>query len=48
VAAWYTQKLRPERVVRVPGANTVMEAEGMKAIISSTGNGTNIILKREE
>ncbi|HEY0080644.1 MAG TPA: hypothetical protein VGB73_18715 [Pyrinomonadaceae bacterium] len=48
VAAWYTQKLKPERVVRVPGASTVMEAEGMKAVISSAGNGTDIILKREE
>lgn len=45
VADWYTEKLKPTKVVRQPG-NVVLKSEEMAAIITANGNGSNIMLKR--
>lgn len=46
VASWYMEKLKPSKVVRMPGTNVILEADEMKAIITAKGDGTSILLKQ--
>ena len=47
VVDWYTTRLKPKRVVRVPEqGQTILDADDLKAIISQSGNGTSILLKQ--
>jgi hypothetical protein len=44
VVSWYTEKLKPTKVVRIPGSNVILEAGELKAIINAEGNKTTIML----
>lgn len=46
VVDWYTEKLKPTKVVRIkdPTSNVILEAGELKAIINANGNGTTIML----
>lgn len=46
VVEWYTEKLKPTKVVRVkdPTSQVILDAGEMKAIINANGNATTIML----
>ena len=47
VATWYESRLRPNKVIRVPGGqNVVINSDDAKVVINGTGNGTNIFVKQ--
>lgn len=46
VAAWYINRLKPSKIVRMNGSQVVLESEEMSVVINSGGNSTNIILKQ--
>jgi hypothetical protein len=45
VADWYTKKLKPTKIVRQPG-NVILKSDELSVIITSSGNGSNIMLKQ--
>lgn len=45
VLDWYVTKLQPEQIIKSPGPNTVLKSDKVMAILTSTGEGTNIMLK---
>jgi hypothetical protein len=47
VVAWYVEKLKPTSNTKVPGENlTVLQGNGVKAVITNTGAQTEIIIKQ--
>ena len=44
VIKWYTERLKPKKIMRMSEENVILEAEEMKAIINGGGNGTSILL----
>jgi hypothetical protein len=46
VVDWYTERLKPTKVVRIkdPTSHVILEAGELKAIINANGNGTTIML----
>jgi hypothetical protein len=48
VVAWYTQKLKPTKVVKLPSSNVILEAGETKAIINSRGDQTIILVTQGE
>ena len=44
VVNWYTEKLKPTKVVRIPDSNVILEAGEMKAIINAEDGKTIIML----
>lgn len=48
VIRWYTERLKPTKIVRMPGNNAVLEAEDVKAIINGGEGGTSIFIKQGE
>ena len=47
VVDWYNSKLKPDKVVRVPGVNAILKTDELNVIITAAGNGTNILLKQD-
>jgi hypothetical protein len=47
VVEYYKSKLNPVKVIKIPGANVVLESPSVKAIITSSGDGANILLTSE-
>ncbi|MFN2454464.1 MAG: hypothetical protein ABR577_09610 [Pyrinomonadaceae bacterium] len=47
VAEWYTEKLNPTKVVKMPGLPIVLEAAGSRVIITPAGDGADIVIKRD-
>jgi hypothetical protein len=45
VADWYIEKFKPAKIVR-QSESAVLRAEKMAIVITSTGEGTNIMLKQ--
>lgn len=47
VVRWYTDKIKPSETVKVPGGNmTILRGTDIRAVITSTGAGTDIIIKQ--
>ena len=46
VVDWYAEKLKPKSQVTIPGGR-ILESENFVALITSTGDGTNIMLTRK-
>jgi hypothetical protein len=47
VVRWYTDKIKPSETVKVPGGNmTILRSEDVRAIITSVGNETDIIIRQ--
>ena len=46
VVDWYAGKLKPKSQVTIPGGR-ILESENFVALITSTGDGTNIMLTRK-
>ncbi|HEX8650575.1 MAG TPA: zinc ribbon domain-containing protein [Pyrinomonadaceae bacterium] len=47
VVQWYTDKIKPSETVKVPGGNmTILRSEDIRAIITSVGNETDIIIRQ--
>ena len=47
VVAWYVNKIKPDDTVKVPGGNvTILRGKDIKAVITATGNETDIIIKQ--
>lgn len=44
VVRWYTEKLKPTKVVRIPNSNVILEAGELKVIINADGDKTIIML----
>lgn len=44
VVNWYTEKLKPTKVVKLPNSNVILEAGEMKAIINAKDGRTIIML----
>lgn len=45
VLDWYVAKLKPEQIIKSPGPNAVLKSDQVMAILTPTGEGTNIMLK---
>ena len=46
VADWYVKRLNPTKTVRMSGVPVVLTSDQMKAVITQSGEGTTILLKR--
>jgi hypothetical protein len=47
VVGWYVEKIKPKNQVTIPGGQ-ILESEDLVALITSSGDGTSIMLTRKE
>lgn len=46
VIEWYVSKMNPTKHIAIPGGNAILHGDGITAVITGGGDGTQIVLKQ--